>query len=216
MRSLWKMFNTPLPLWLGLALVCGSVASAAVGTVYASLNVPSTGTITDTNATVSTCVGTTAGKVYTYATNCLKSISATSPITVSAGPTPVVACSTCTTGTRAKLEIPLCYQSGTVATSASCPTQPIVAFSTGQITALRAFCTTHDNGSTVFTFYTVNATTGAQTSQGTLTLSASNYESDGSITTVNLSAPEGLYGNVTTAGTAANCSFVAEGWQTIQ
>lgn len=116
---------------------------------------------------------------------------------------------------RSKLEMVLGAESGTVSTADGFYTIPIVGFSNGQITGIRAFCTGLDNGTTVVTLYTVNSSTGAETSVGTLTLSSSTYESDGSITAVNLSPPEGLTASITTAGTASGCTIVAEGYQDV-
>jgi hypothetical protein len=201
---------------------CGDTAGTGLGfsgTTF-SLTVPVTtadGGTDQTSWTSGDCVrASSATQLASAAGDCVTSVTGGNGITSTGGTTPAISVTGCSAATcRVKLEIPLCYQSGTVSTSAACPTQPIVNFSGAQITGLRAFCTTKDNGTTVFTAYTVNYSTGAQTSAGTLTLSSTNYESDDTITTVNLSAPEGLYGNVTTAGTASGCTFVAEGTQQV-
>ncbi len=132
-----------------------------------------------------------------------------SPLTISNGGTGQS--STQTVG----LDIPLCYISGAVATNAPCPTQDVSpTIVGGQITQLSAFCRTADNGTTVLTLYTVS-TSNVQTAVATLTLSTS-YRSNASFAAIPLTSPEGLYGAITTAGTAANCAFTAEGTQQVQ
>ncbi len=118
----------------------------------------------------------------------------------------------CKTG----LDMPLCYQNGIVSTSAPCPTQDVsTTIGGGVLTQLVAYCTGEDNGTTVFTLYTVNTGTNAQTSVATMTLGNAVYRTTAAIS-VALAPPEALYGNVTTAGTASNCSFSVDGTQNVQ
>jgi hypothetical protein len=163
------------------------------------------------------CVrSSSATQLANAAGDCVTSVTAGNGITSTGGTTPAVSVTNCGASIcRAKIEAVIGAESGTVSTSDSFYTLPVASFSNGQLTTIRAFCTTKDNGTTVFTAYTVNYSTGAETSIGTLTLSSTNFESDGTITPVNLSPPEGITGAITTAGTAANCSFVLDGYQDV-
>lgn len=86
-----RMLGKPLPGWLTLLLICGTVAVASVPVYYGSVSVPATGTISDVNAAASTCVATNASNVYTYGLNCVKSVGVSgNNLSVTAGPTPNV------------------------------------------------------------------------------------------------------------------------------
>lgn len=72
------------------ALVISGTVSAATSLFVGSLKVPTGGTITDTNATSSSCVGTNGSKQYTYGTNCVTGVSASGNLSSSGGATPNV------------------------------------------------------------------------------------------------------------------------------
>jgi len=85
LSTIWRsVTETPPVLWvlvLVIAMLAGGVGGAAVThTLYASLYVPTSGTITDSNAATSACVGTNGSKQYAYNSNCVNSVAETSPI----------------------------------------------------------------------------------------------------------------------------------------
>lgn len=141
--------------------------------------------------------------------DCVTAVTGSGPIVSGGGTTPAISCPTCQTGTRVKLAIGLGFNAGAVSTATVFPTQPIVAYATGQLTGIRAACSTVDNGTTVVTLSKNGAAI------GTLTLSTS-VVSSGTITTATIGAGDYLTFAITTAGTAQNCGFIAEGWQSIQ
>ncbi len=166
------------------------------------------------NGTINLYGGLTTGPMGVNGANMIVDETAGNGVSLSGNSIAVTGCgaATCRTG----LDIPLCYQNSTVSTSASCPTQDVsTTISGGVLTQLVAYCTGEDNGTTVFTLYTVNTSTNAQTSVATMTLGNAVYRTTAAIS-VALSPPEALYGNVTTAGTASNCSFSVDGTQNVQ
>lgn len=121
----------------------------------------------------------------------------------------VLSCASCGGTLHVKLAIGMGFNQGAVSTATVFPTQPVVAYTGGQITGFRAACGTADNGTTVFTF------TRDGSSIGTLTLA-----NGSTVSSVTLGAPVTIVAGdylgltITTAGTAANCGVVAEGQQT--
>lgn len=98
MRLVKRIFSSPCPLWLALFLAFATTAGAVTPVLVSSLKVPTGGTITDTNATPSTCVGANGSKQFTYGSNCMTSVSVTGPIqNTGSGFAPIIACATCLT-----------------------------------------------------------------------------------------------------------------------
>ncbi len=100
------------------------------------------------------------------------------------------------------------FAQGAVATSDVFPTQPVVAYTNGQITCIRAACATVDNGTTVFTLTKDGSSIGTLT-LGTGTVSTTTFSG------VSIGAGDYLGLTITTAGTAQNCGVIAEGQQTL-
>lgn len=111
---------------------------------------------------------------------------------------------------HAKLAIAVGFMTGALSTSTIYPYQPIVGYTSGQITGIRIGCATNDNGNSSFTLtdITASATIGSITMTNGSAVASTTLGSPYALT-----AGHVVHLTNTVAGTATSCGIIAEGQQ---